>query len=180
MTHHNRPCMALKIIVLTTKGLVCHSEYQYSQLKTLYVTQRTSTHHYGPCMSLRVSVIITVGLVCHSGHQYLPLHVLYAIPLSDWYVNHSTSTSLYQPGMSIREQRRTVLNMGRGGGLDGIGWGGGMGGVQTLVNLGLLRVPPCISKLLGGRALLPPGPLAPCSYANVFSFANLVCDTGYH
>ena len=125
MTQHNRLCTALRITVLTTKGLVCHSEYQNSQLKTLFVTQGTSTHHYGPCVSLRVSVIIIIGLVCHSGHQYLPLHALYVIPLSDWYVTHSTSTNLYQtgyvthstctnlyqPGMSLIVPVRTSISL---------------------------------------------------------------------
>ena len=122
MTHHNRPCMALRITVLTTKGLVCHSGYQYSQLKSpvchsgyqysplraLYVNQGTSTHHYGPCMSLRVPVLTTTGLVCHSGYQYSQLkspvcHSGYQYsPLRALYVTQGTSTHHYGPCMSLR------------------------------------------------------------------------------
>ena len=124
MTRHNRPCMALRITVLTAKGLVCHSEYQYSQLKSpvchsgnqysplraLHVTQGISNHHYRSCMSLRAPVLTTTCLVCHTSIRP---------------VCHSTSTNLYQPGMSVREQvlrsstlvchgRRTVLKLGEG------------------------------------------------------------------
>ena len=171
MTHHNRPCMALRITVLTTKGLVCHSEYQYSQIKSpvchsgnqysplraLYVTQGISNHHYWPCMSLRAPVLTTTCLVCHTSIR-LVCHALYQYqPLSAWYVNQRTSTEIFYSSMPPRVRvchgRRTVLN---------IGGGGGANLSQPWFVAGHEGVPPCISKLLGW-----PGPLAPCSYAYV-------------
>ena len=139
MTHHNKPCMALRITVLTTKGLVCHSGYQYSQLKSpichsgyqysplraLYVTQGISTHHNRSFMSPRAPVLTiicpecapvltTTCLVCHTS------------------ITHSTSANLYQPCMSIREQvlRSSTLVCHRGyefstgvGRFSMLGWG---------------------------------------------------------
>ena len=67
-------------------------------------------------------------------------------------------------------ERRTVLNKGvRGVGDRDLS--------QPWFVVGHQGVPPCISKLLGGGGA---GPLVPCYYAYVFSFASLVCDTGYH
>ena len=132
MTHHYMPCMSLRVPVLTTTGLVCHSGYQYSSLSVLYVTA---------CLVCNTSI----RLVGYSYYQYETL--------SAWYVYQRTSTEIFYSGMPSRERvfhrRRTVLNIG------GRGGGGDVNLYQPWFVGGHEGEAPCISKLLGAWPSCP-------------------------
>ena len=117
-THLNQTGMPLKVPVLTSTSLVCHSRYQClsasawfltqgtntPHLSSWYVTQGTSTHPYHTGMSLRVPIPASTGLACHSGYQHSPL--------TNWYVTQGTSTNLHQPGMLLRAPLLPICHPG--------------------------------------------------------------------
>ena len=143
--------MSLRVPVLTTTGLVCHSGCQYSSLTVLYVTyhyvpcMRTSTYHYMPCMpylyQIGMSLIVPVRTSVRALYGY---HVYKRTSIEIFY-------SGIPPRVRIFHGRRTVLNIGGGG-----------AGVRERENLsqpsfvaGHEGLPPCISKLLGAWSSCP-------------------------